>query len=207
MARLRKHDPDAALLTELQHTDGAARDAAFEHLHHRYRGVIARRCARMHRNPHDADDAAQETLLTIHRGIDRFRYAGTVSSWVRRIATNASIDVMRAARARPAALLGELGADDADGDADREVELADPRAELPEAAPMLDELRADVRGAIAELSPKLRAVVELRYFDDLPYDEIAARLRLSLGTVKSRLFRAHAALQRGLEPMRYRHCA
>jgi RNA polymerase sigma-70 factor (ECF subfamily) len=52
-----------------------------------------------------------------------------------------------------------------------------------------------VHAALARLSPKLRAVVVLRYFENLSYDDLAAVLQTSIGTIKSRLNRAHSALE------------
>jgi RNA polymerase sigma-70 factor (ECF subfamily) len=57
-----------------------------------------------------------------------------------------------------------------------------------------------VRDALDRLSPKLRAVVALRYFENLSYEDLAEVLQMSIGTVKSRLNRAHAALERALGP-------
>jgi hypothetical protein len=62
----------------------------------------------------------------------------------------------------------------------------------------------DTAGAypgIGRLSPKMRAIVVLRYVESLPYDQISETLGISLGTVKSRLSRAHAALDRELTPV------
>ena len=57
------------------------------------------------------------------------------------------------------------------------------------------ELRAAIEGAVAELTPELRAAFLLREYHDLDYGEIAAALELDLGTIKSRLSRARAALR------------
>jgi RNA polymerase sigma-70 factor (ECF subfamily) len=62
------------------------------------------------------------------------------------------------------------------------------------------ELEAEIQSAIARLSPKMRAITVLRYVENLSYDEIAESLQISLGTVKSRLSRAHEALDRELTP-------
>jgi RNA polymerase sigma-70 factor (ECF subfamily) len=52
-----------------------------------------------------------------------------------------------------------------------------------------------VQEAISQLSPKLRAILALRYLEQMSYEELAATLELSMGTVKSRLARAHLALE------------
>ena len=67
------------------------------------------------------------------------------------------------------------------------------------------ELEAEVQSAITRLSPKMRAITVLRYMQGLSYEEISISLGISLGTVKSRLARAHQALDRELTPLLDRH--
>ena len=67
------------------------------------------------------------------------------------------------------------------------------------------ELEAEIERAIARLSPKMRAIIVLRYVEELSYEEISETLTISIGTVKSRLARAHAALDRELTPILDRH--
>ena len=66
-------------------------------------------------------------------------------------------------------------------------------------------MQAEIQEAITRLSPKMRAITVLRYNESLSYEEIAEALGTSLGTVKSRLSRAHAALDRELTPVLDRH--
>ena len=82
----------------------------------------------------------------------------------------------------------------------RGVSLPDERAEQPFEPFSRREKSQDVHRAIQGLSEKLREVVLLRYFEDLPYEDISQRLNVSIGTVKSRLFRAHESLQYWLAP-------
>ncbi|MBK8180954.1 MAG: sigma-70 family RNA polymerase sigma factor [Planctomycetes bacterium] len=88
----------------------------------------------------------------------------------------------------------------AEGWAGRVHELTDERAELPVTAMTRQELEQQIQGAIDRLSPKLRAITVLRYVEALSYEEIAEALQVSLGTVKSRLARAHESLDRELTP-------
>ncbi|MBK8181233.1 MAG: sigma-70 family RNA polymerase sigma factor [Planctomycetes bacterium] len=62
-------------------------------------------------------------------------------------------------------------------------------------------MEQQIQGAIDRLSPKLRAITVLRYVEALSYEEIAEALQVSLGTVKSRLARAHESLDRELTPI------
>jgi len=81
------------------------------------------------------------------------------------------------------------------------VELSDDHVEMPIAVASRHELEARIQVAIQRLSPKLRAITVLRYVENLSYEQIAETLQISLGTVKSRLARAHDVLDRELTPV------
>ena len=85
------------------------------------------------------------------------------------------------------------------------VEFLDESVESPPAAASRQELEVEIQEAITRLSPKMRVITVLRYTESLSYEEIADTLGISLGTVKSRLSRAHAALDRELTPVVDRH--
>jgi RNA polymerase sigma factor (sigma-70 family) len=82
-----------------------------------------------------------------------------------------------------------------------EIEVSDRRRSL-EARFIATQMEAEVRRAIAGLKPKLRMAVLLKYFDDLTYEEMAAALGCSRGTVASRLNRGHQILARKLNHLR-----
>ncbi len=87
----------------------------------------------------------------------------------------------------------------------RGLEFLDEQTEAPLAAASRHELEEEIQLAITRLSPKMRAITVLRYIESLSYEEISEALAISLGTVKSRLSRAHAALDRELTPVLDRH--
>jgi RNA polymerase sigma-70 factor, ECF subfamily len=128
-----------------------------------------------------AEDVTQEALLRIVRAVPRFTDAGPakLSTWVLTIATRTVIDELRR-RAPVCAPLDELahaGPDQADAEAERRATgLA-------------------IADALGELAPEIRATFILRAYHELSYPEIAEALEVDLGTVKSRLWRARAALQ------------
>jgi RNA polymerase sigma-70 factor, ECF subfamily len=76
---------------------------------------------------------------------------------------------------------------------------------MPAAAASRHELEAEIQVAIGKLSPKMRAITVLRYVESLSYEEISETLQISIGTVKSRLSRAHEALDRELTPVLDKH--
>jgi RNA polymerase sigma-70 factor (ECF subfamily) len=136
-----------------------------------------------------AEDLTQEIFLKVFRDLRAFRFESTFSSWLYRLATNTCLNALRSRRAR------------------REVEIEEvlgTPAEI-DAGCSLEQRQVDrsthltVRKAILSLKPPLRAVVVLRYIENLSYGEIAEALSCSEGTVASRLSRAHRLLERKLK--------
>ena len=72
---------------------------------------------------------------------------------------------------------------------------------MPMAVASRHELEAEIQQAIGRLSEKLQAITVLRYIESLSYEEISETLQISIGTVKSRLSRAHQVLDRELTPV------
>ena len=118
-----------------------------------------------------AEDAAQEAFLAAWRGLPRFR-----------VTTNAAIDCLRREKRH-------RGTDDLDG-----VELPDG-GDTPQETAERSETRNAVRAALCRLTDEHREVLLLRYMQELDYGEIARALRISEGTVKSRINRAKARLK------------
>lgn len=198
-----KTDPDRDLILECQRSLGEGFGGAFRQVYDLYKDRVYNVCFRVTGNATDALDASQETFGIVHRKIGAFRFESRFSSWVYRIAVNASIDIKRRAAARSLTSLEALrGPADRDGNG---FDIEDERTEAPTAFASRHELEQDIQRAIDRLSPKMRSIIVLRYLESLSYEEIAETLTLSLGTVKSRLSRAHAALDRELTPIVDRH--
>jgi RNA polymerase sigma-70 factor (ECF subfamily) len=188
-------DPEAELVLACQRSTAASLDGDYRRLYDRYKDRVYNVCFRITGNPSDALDASQETFGILFRRLREFRFESRFSSWVYRIAVNASIDIRRRVRSRRLASLDAL----------REGESIGHVPEMPSASASRRELEQAVQQAIGRLSDKLGAIVVLRYTENLSYDEIAETLRISLGTVKSRLARAHQALDRELTPVLDKH--
>lgn len=161
-------------------------EAAFEALFAKYRDRAYSIAFRIAGNAPDALDIVQESFSSVFRKLRGFRGGALFSTWLFRIVVNCSIDHRRRARLRPTMSL--LGGEE--GGADLIDDSPDPRDRAA-----TQELGDQVQAAISSLSPKLRAILALRYLEDMTYEELAATLGLSLGTVKSRLARAHLALE------------
>lgn len=194
-----KTDPDRELVEACQVGEPSGLDGAFRQLYEQYKDRVYNVCYRISGNPTDALDASQETFGILFRKIAEFRFESKFSSWVYRIAVNASIDLKRRTATR---WIASLDAQAEAGTSEHtRAELGDERTEAPAAAAARHELEAEIQDAIARLSPKMRAITVLRYVESLSYEEIAEVLQISLGTVKSRLSRAHEALDRELTPV------
>ena len=143
-------------------------------------------------NREDALDLSQETYLKLWRSLSSFRGDCAPMTWILRIAKNCALDHLRkAAKGSPLPLV----ANDAEGEA-QEIEIPDPSDEAnPQNAFAQKETRQAVREAILSLSEEQQTVLILREFEGLSYDEIADRLSLEVGTVKSRLSRARNAIK------------
>lgn len=196
-------DPDRDLVLECQGEPDRGFQGAFRQLYDLYKDRVYNVCFRITGNASDAMDASQETFGILHRKIGAFRFESKFSSWVYRIAVNASIDIKRRSGARAVASLDSMRTSGVDGSS--ALDIRDEATEAPAAAASRHELEIDVQRAIDRLSPKMRAIIVLRYLESLSYEEISDSLQISLGTVKSRLSRAHAALDRELTPMLDRH--
>ena len=196
-------DPDRDLVLACQETRPSGFEGAFRELYDLYKDRVYNVCYRITGNPADALDASQETFGILFRKIGAFRFESRFSSWVYRIAVNASIDLKRRASVKRPRSLDSMQA--AGRDDEHALELRDERLEAPASAASRHELEAEIQRAITRLSPKMRAITVLRYLESLSYEEIAEALGISLGTVKSRLSRAHDALDRELTPVLDRH--
>lgn len=194
-----KHDPDHKLVEACQSALPSGLDGPFRELYEQYKDRVYNVCYRITGNATDALDASQETFGIMFRKIGEFRFESKFSSWVYRIAVNASIDMKRRAGSRWLASL-DSSSETARAGGGR-MEIRDDRVELPMRAASRHELEHEIHNAIQQLSPKMRAITVLRYVENLSYDEIAEALQISLGTVKSRLARAHEALDRELTPL------
>lgn len=142
-------------------------------------------CRRITASQADADDAAQEALIAIVRGLPRFDGRSTFATWAYRVAANASLDELRRRRRRPLLPLDPSGG----------LDVIDRRSadDLAAAEDRVAE-RPDLDRALEALPAEFRVPVVLRDVADLDYAEIAHQLGIPLGTVKSRIARGRAML-------------
>jgi RNA polymerase sigma-70 factor (ECF subfamily) len=171
-------------------------DSAYEALIVLYQQPVYNLVARLMNEPSDASDVVQEVFLKVFRNINSFRSNSSLKTWMYRIAVNEAHNHRRWFSRHQRQEVTLNGGDETAPN--YEERLTDPgRSPYELAAGM--ETRALVEEALAQLSPKFRTAVVLRDIEDLSYEEIAAILDISLGTVKSRIVRGRDAMRKLLE--------
>lgn len=179
---------ESALLQQIARGDRAA----VWQLWHRHRAYLYRRCLHWTDHPSDADEALSRAGLRAWEKLPR--YAEGIESprrWLTRLTQRVCLDLHRE-RQRAAVPVADLDGVAADGSSGCE--------ELPEARILRQELGTYLAGAIAALSPPLREPFVLRCCDELPYEDVAQRLKLTRANARKRVQQARAHLQRQLHP-------
>ena len=182
-------DPDFTLVRACQLAGDDGFESSFEELYVRYRDRAYSIAFRMTGASSDALDVVQDAFSLLFRKIGGFRFDSLFSTWMFRIVVNCSIDHQRRLR-------GRAGREMASLDSPQSIrEPSDPAASPVEKA-QSSELGDHIHQSLQRLSPKLRAVMVLRYLESLSYEELSQTLEVSMGTIKSRLARAHIALEK-----------
>ena len=164
---------------------------AFKTLYERYRDRVYNIIFYSMGDEVRAEDVLQIVFVKIYRGLPSFRFEASLSTWIYRVAVNECLNQQRRRGAQHIPFEALLGSDEEfDTGAAADRQHAD------------SERREIVHRAVMELSPKLRAVVALKYLEGLSYEEIASVLECSPGTVASRLNRALTELEWRLRPLR-----
>ena len=143
-------------------------------------------------NRDDAEDAVQDAFLKVWRCLGTFQGRSSFSTWIHRIVTNASLDLLRRNTSR-----GEVTdrVDERDGDRDSAaIAIEYASDETPETELVQLEIQRLVRAAVGTLPPAHRQAVELREFEDFSYQEMADVIQCPVGTVMSRLHHARNKL-------------
>jgi RNA polymerase sigma-70 factor (ECF subfamily) len=155
---------------------------AYGELVERYQTSVFNVCYRMMGNRQEAEDMSQEALLRAYDRLATFDPERPFGPWIRRVAANYCLN--RLAVRRPVTLPLED---------EHETNRGAPSRQVEQAAETADRSRV-IRRALMRLTPEYRAVIELRHFQELSYNEIGRVLGLSLPQVKSNLFRARKLL-------------
>jgi RNA polymerase sigma-70 factor (ECF subfamily) len=170
---------------------GGKERGAYAELMKNYRDSLYFMLLKMTNNPQDAEDLTIEAFGKAFKNLHQYTPDFAFSTWLFRIASNNCIDYMRRQKRRLISL------NTVEGD-DGKREMADqiPSDGLdPEETFIREQKIETMRQVVEKLKPHYRHLIELRYFKEYSYEEIAEELDLPIGTVKAQLFRAREFLQ------------
>jgi RNA polymerase sigma-70 factor (ECF subfamily) len=171
---------------------------AFRALVERHSRPLFRLAFRMTGNQHDAEDVVQESFLRAYRQLGKFDERASFGTWLYRIATNCSLDVMRSRKRRAKQEAGPEGAVSEMEDPVLSLPSGDP---TPERVAMSGEVRERVAEAMNELSASERTAFVLRHFEGMRMEDVSRVLGCQPGAAKHSVFRAVQKLRRALEPL------
>lgn len=185
---------DTATDTELLDATRSGDKAALERLLERHQAQVYRFGMKMCRDPEDAQDVLQETLLAMARGVRDFRGASSISTWLYTVARSFCIKKRRRSKFAP-----EETSLDAAGAAEASI-LADP-SRTPDEVLAGKQVEQALEQAIVALEPMYREVLILRDVEGLTAPEVAEVLGVTAQAVKSRLHRARVAVRDSIAPL------
>ena len=163
---------------------------AYAELLGRYRDAIYFMLLKMVNSQVDAEDLTIEAFGKAFKNIDQYTPNFAFSTWLFKIATNNCIDFIRKKRASLVSLDQTMDGEDSLSPSTL-IQSDDPD---PEAYMINKQKIKHMRNVVSRLKPRYRQLVELRYFKEYSYDEIAVELDIPIGTVKAQLFRARELL-------------
>src|SRR5271170_742152 len=164
--------------------------AAFAELHSIYSGRLHRTILSIAKNPHDAEEALQETFLRAYLAIKRFEGKSRIYTWLTRIAVNTTLMVLRKQRVRPEVLFDPQPDDRCES---YTFEIKDS-ALNPEELCVLHQRELKTLRALHRLRPYLREPIRMQIVHGWSISEISRELNVSEAAVKSRLYRARQQL-------------
>lgn len=186
-------EPDEGLITRALTGD----QSAYTELLNRHRSAISRIILKIVRDRDETEDLVQETFMRAFHSLASYRSEYRFSTWLYKIAANCAIDSIR--KKKIEALSLDKPVPTRDGSV--EIDLPDTSYN-PEDDLWQKQRRLSIDEAIDSLPPKYRDVILYRHRDDQSYEEIAQILKLPVGTVKARIFRARELLKKKLKGVR-----
>lgn len=163
---------------------------AYADLLGRYRDAIYFMLLKMVNSPVDAEDLTIEAFGKAFKNIDQYTPNFAFSTWLFKIATNNCIDFIRKKRASHVSLDQTIDGEDTLSPSS----LIQSDSLDPESSMINQQKIKHMRNVVSRLKPRYRNLVELRYFKEYSYEEIAEELDIPIGTVKAQLFRARELL-------------
>lgn len=162
---------------------------AYAELLSKYRDAIYFMLLKMVNNQDDAEDLTIEAFGKAFRNLNQYTPNFAFSTWLFKIATNNCIDFIRKQRGGAKIPIEQTGEDKDEIIIPIRADDMDPEEH------MINQQKVKLmREIVQKLKPRYRKLIELRYFDELSYEEIAEKMELPIGTVKAQLFRARELL-------------
>ncbi|MBX3750445.1 MAG: sigma-70 family RNA polymerase sigma factor [Opitutaceae bacterium] len=168
-----------------------------------YQNMVFTTAIRLVGNEAQAEDISQEVFLKAYEHFESLQTSVTAGGWLKTVTTNLSLNHLTRYRNRWRFFSEFRRVDDDAGDDEPEIEFASPENFL--SGLDADERRTWVEQALAKLPDHQRVPLTLFHFDDMPYEDIAKKLGVSLAKVKTDILRARAALARILARTGTRH--
>ena len=187
-----KSNTDFELIRKAKEGD----QVSFSKLMEQYRQSVYFMILKMIHNRDDADDILMITFSKAFNNIQAYSEDFAFSTWLFKIASNNCIDFIRKKKLQITSLDGSPRDDDENS---TPLHLPD-KSEDPEESIIKEQKALKLRAIVEKLNPKYRQLIELRYFEELSYDEIAEKTELPIGTVKAQLFRAKDLLYQLYNP-------
>jgi RNA polymerase sigma-70 factor (ECF subfamily) len=186
---------DGAIVTRAREGDCDA----FRVLVERHSRSVFRLAFRMTGNQQDAEDVVQESMLRAYKQLARFDRRASFGTWLYRIATNCSLDLVRSRQRRSQHHAPACGSERAEAE-NPAIAVASPDPN-PERIALSGEVRRRLAAAMQELSATERAAFVLRHFEGMGIEDVSRVLECQPGAAKHSVFRAVQKLRRALEPV------
>lgn len=189
---MKSQDTDNQLVQRVLQNDNRAFTMLVLRYQHKVLGLISR----FVKDPHEAEDVAQEAFLKAYRALPSFRGDSAFYTWLYRIAVNTAKNYLVSRGRRPPST--DVDMDDA--------ELVDDTSSLrdvesPDATLEKEDLQRVITKAIEDLPEELRTAFTLREFSGLSYEDITEIMACPVGTVRSRIFRAREAIDKRVKEL------
>lgn len=179
----------------------APREMVFQELMDRSYKKVFNLAYRLSGNRADAEDLTQEAFYRAYRRFDSYEGDRPFENWIFRIVTRLFLDMKRAKGRRVKTVSSDTPLlTDSTGDT-VQFESADDRPG-PEAVLLSEHLSEDLEHGLSHLTPEQRELIWMADVEQVPYAEIAERFQTPVGTIRSRLHRAHKQLRKVLEQLR-----
>lgn len=167
---------------------------AYSDLMSYYRDPLYYTLLKMMKNPYDAEDLTIEAFGKAFKNLEKYTTDYAFSTWLFKIAINNCIDYMRRKNTSPQCVDEDFGVFENTSESDS--------VQSQEESYMIKERARVMHWAVEQLRPKYRTLIELRYFQELSYEEISKELNISMNNVKIQLFRAKYMLSAIMDKMK-----